>query len=603
VRFGQGADSLVFRYTAAGQKVAKLVHQTGKPVQRTDYLGPYQYEQDSLRFFPHAEGRVLRTVNATSGAVTYQREYTLKDHLGNLRLAYRLGQVRTYSATLNLADAGQHRREAQQFDSLSVSAPIATATPRARSDGYAGPAQRRRGGAATLGPVEATGRAARRHGDGDRPGPVPAGHRAHLLVLAGLVPDRAAAARPQPARPARGRAPRRAAPVASRRGRGLASVPQLSGGVPKGYVRLLVFDADSNLVSQQTQQLSQAALNNYESLRLQVVVPQDGYVSAYVGNESNVDVFFDDVTVEHRPGLQVQETQYDPTGLELAGLQGTTPGLKPLNQYKFNGKEFQADLGLNWNHQDWRFFDPQLNRWHVVDPELENGQESWTPYSFGFANAVRYADADGRCPECPQGKKADQVYAMGATITSNGSTWVYGGKGVYSETVSSKIANAVGDKAAQIGEAITHSALGTKADAYTNSLKEGNGDNGEQRGGFNMQTAQGRKVGSNETINGTGVILDFDKVMVGVGAMGGLVGAAAGRKSGMEGAKDLAGDAGSSADAAVGAGLGPVGGQNEVPAGDTIERKAGYVHPATYKIVQGGDTVTRFSDKPLVEKK
>ena len=33
-----------------------------------------------------------------------------------------------------------------------------------------------------------------------------------------------------------------------------------------------------------------------------------------------------------------------------------------------------------------------------MDPEVENGQESWTPYSFGFDNAVRYADADGRCP-------------------------------------------------------------------------------------------------------------------------------------------------------------------------------------------------------------
>jgi hypothetical protein len=96
---------------------------------------------------------VLRTVNAPAG-VTYQREYTLKDHLGNLRLAYRLGQVRTYTATLNLADAGQHRREAQQFDSLSVSAPIATATPRARSDGYA--AQLNAGGAAPqpLGPLK-----------------------------------------------------------------------------------------------------------------------------------------------------------------------------------------------------------------------------------------------------------------------------------------------------------------------------------------------------------------------------------------------------------------------------------------------------------------
>ncbi|MBD2768468.1 hypothetical protein IC235_11260 [Hymenobacter sp. BT664] len=36
---------------------------------------------------------------------------------------------------------------------------------------------------------------------------------------------------------------------------GLASVPQLSGGVSRGYLRLLVFDADSNLVGQQIQQL------------------------------------------------------------------------------------------------------------------------------------------------------------------------------------------------------------------------------------------------------------------------------------------------------------------------------------------------------------
>lgn len=67
VQFGSGADSVVFRYAANGQQVAKLVDQTGKPVVRSDYLGPYQYEGDSLRFFPHAEGRVLRFVNAVSG--------------------------------------------------------------------------------------------------------------------------------------------------------------------------------------------------------------------------------------------------------------------------------------------------------------------------------------------------------------------------------------------------------------------------------------------------------------------------------------------------------------------------------------------------------
>ena len=103
IRFGSGADSIVFRYSAAGQKVAKLVYQTGKPTLRTDYLGPFQYEQDSLRFFPHAEGRVLRVVSkdaAGQATTRYEREFTFKDHLGNLRLAYRAGQRRVYEATL-----------------------------------------------------------------------------------------------------------------------------------------------------------------------------------------------------------------------------------------------------------------------------------------------------------------------------------------------------------------------------------------------------------------------------------------------------------------------------------------------------------------------
>lgn len=129
---------------------------------------------------------------------------------------------------------------------------------------------------------------------------------------------------------------------------------------------------------------------------MRLVLPQDGYVTAYVGSQSDVDVFFDDVQVEHRPGLQVQETQYDPAGLELAGLAPPSPGIRGLNNYRFNGQEFQADLGLAWNHQDARFFNPQIFTWSVVDPDIENGQESWSPYAFGYDNAVRYSDASGR---------------------------------------------------------------------------------------------------------------------------------------------------------------------------------------------------------------
>ena len=173
---------------------------------------------------------------------------------------------------------------------------------------------------------------------------------------------------------------------------GLASVPQLSGGVPKGYVRLLVFDADSNLVSQQTQQLSAAALNNYERLRLQVVVPQDGYVTAYVGNESNVDIFFDDVSVEHRQGLQLQETQYDPWGVTLVGINHL--GNLPENKYQFNGKEQERELGLNWQDFNWRHYDPATARFFGVD-RLAEKFVYLTDYQFASNNPTSKIELDG----------------------------------------------------------------------------------------------------------------------------------------------------------------------------------------------------------------
>lgn len=427
IHFGIGADSLVFRYTAAGQKVAKLVYQTGKPVLRTDYLGPFQYEQDSLRFFPHAEGRVLRFVSydaAHQPRTRYEREFTFKDHLGNLRLAYRLGQVRTYRAGLEPGDAP---RETQQFDSLSVSAPIAFATARAHTSGHV--ARLTAGGAAPqpLGPLT---QFAVQKGDTIRATafglyPQATSSNSFAFSLAGFI---AALLQPAPGAPAGQDGTRRGGLPLLQIGLNAAvlnTLNHLPGGVPKGYLRVLSFTEDSVLVDQRTVQLSAAALNNYEPLSTgPLVVQQNGYVSVYVGNESAADVYFDDVTIEHRQGLQVQENQYDPFGLDLAGVSGAAPGLRLKNFYQFNGKENQLDLGLNWNHQDARFYDYQIGRWHSVDPELENGQESWTPYSFGFDNAVRYADSNGRCPNCPDKPKDGAIYESHNTYyVAKGGSW------------------------------------------------------------------------------------------------------------------------------------------------------------------------------------
>ena len=392
IRFGTGADSLVFRYTAVGQKVAKLVYQTGKPLLRTDYLGPYQYEQDSLRFFPHAEGRVLRFASATSGAVRYAREFTLKDHLGNLRLAYRAGQRLSYTAGMEPSDAA---RESQQFDSLSVSAPIAqNVGGLARTRQYV--AKLNAGGTAPhpLGPLK---QLAVQQGDtitvtapGYYPQPVQSSSFAFSLAafVTGLLQQ-------QPAMPTGLDGGGRTRPLPLLNigvSAGLPALVSASGGVPKGYVRLLVFDADSNLVSSQTRQLSSTARTGYEPLSVQVIAPQDGYVTAYVGNESNADVYFDDVTVEHRQGLQIQENQYDPFGSTLVGIDHM--GALPENKRQFNGKEQERELDLNWQDFNWRHYDPATARFFGVD-RLAEKFVYMTDYQFASNNPTSKIELDG----------------------------------------------------------------------------------------------------------------------------------------------------------------------------------------------------------------
>lgn len=80
ITFGTG-NSIEYIYNAAGQKLSKIVTDTGT-VTTTDYLGGFQYKNNSLEFFPTAEGYVKNT----DGVLSYVFQY--KDHLGNIRVSY-----------------------------------------------------------------------------------------------------------------------------------------------------------------------------------------------------------------------------------------------------------------------------------------------------------------------------------------------------------------------------------------------------------------------------------------------------------------------------------------------------------------------------------
>lgn len=58
------------------------------------------------------------------------------------------------------------------------------------------------------------------------------------------------------------------------------------------------------------------------------------------------------------------------------------------------------ELGVDMTK--YRAYDYAIGRFWQADPAADMaGQESWTPYQYGFNNPIKYSDPYGDCPTCP----------------------------------------------------------------------------------------------------------------------------------------------------------------------------------------------------------
>jgi RHS repeat-associated protein len=124
----------------------------------------------------------------------------------------------------------------------------------------------------------------------------------------------------------------------------------------------------------------------------------------------------------------------------------------PANNYKYNGKELQEELGLNWLDYGWRNYDPAISRWVNVDPLLNDldfafddsqvdeddddevyealatklgtgggiyNTDNLNPYGYGYNNPISFDDPDGRCPSCVWGFVIGAAVDYGLQVASN----------------------------------------------------------------------------------------------------------------------------------------------------------------------------------------
>jgi RHS repeat-associated protein len=169
---------------------------------------------------------------------------------------------------------------------------------------------------------------------------------------------------------------------------------------PEAYMIYALYDRDSNRYEVGKKVLSKSAANQHEVLEENLYIEQDGFMETFVVNETSEDVWFDNMMVMSVSSVIVQETHYDPWGLELTGLGYTHGGIK-ANNYLYNGNEILSELNLNLYDFKSRFYDPAIGRFISIDVLADHPRQiGISPYQFSWNNPIRYNDPNGECPDC-----------------------------------------------------------------------------------------------------------------------------------------------------------------------------------------------------------
>lgn len=100
-----------------------------------------------------------------------------------------------------------------------------------------------------------------------------------------------------------------------------------------------------------------------------------------------------------------------------------------MYKYKYNGKEYQDELGLNMYDYGARFYNPGIGNFWQLDPVSETSR-SFSPYTYALNSPVYFIDRDGMyadvkniqevaencCPGFPPNQAPKKTSPLGSTL-------------------------------------------------------------------------------------------------------------------------------------------------------------------------------------------